>query len=316
MKSNDVDVKAQGLAVALFVYRRPHHTQKVLSSLAKCRGSNFVDLTIFSDGQRDLASQDSVREVREVCQDFQGAFRSATIYESETNLGLASSVIQGVSEVLKKHGDLAVLEDDTEVSPTFVEYMRLMLDNYRLDPGVMSISGYQFPPRTVPIPRNFHWDAYLSARCSSWGWGTWRDRWVTAEWDTTKLLEEIQEPKHADFLAEAGGDFMSMLKQQDRGDIDSWAVRFGASHIIQGRRCVYPRKTLIRNLGLDGSGEHCSELTWLRHHNLESWLPEKLPPSSLVDDGLSRQPGRAFSGDSSRLARLQRKLQRARAKMT
>jgi len=48
-----------------------------------------------------------------------------------------------------------------------------------------------------------------------------------------------------------------MLRDQIAGRNDSWAVRWHASCFLAGRLTLYPGKSLVSNVGLDGSGEHC-----------------------------------------------------------
>ena len=48
-----------------------------------------------------------------------------------------------------------------------------------------------------------------------------------------------------------------MLISQMRGDLDSWAIRFDYAHFKKRCYNLRPTKTLIQNIGFDGSGTHC-----------------------------------------------------------
>ena len=52
-----------------------------------------------------------------------------------------------------------------------------------------------------------------------------------------------------------------MLRYQMKGLIDSWAVRSYYSQSKQNRYTVHPCKSLITNIGTDGSGTHFTEVT-------------------------------------------------------
>jgi hypothetical protein len=47
-----------------------------------------------------------------------------------------------------------------------------------------------------------------------------------------------------------------MLKRQMNGEIDSWAIRWHASMFVQNKLTLYPNKSLVTNIGFDGSGTH------------------------------------------------------------
>jgi hypothetical protein len=70
-----------------------------------------TDLIVFSDGPKDLAAEAAVREVRQLIENITG-FNSVRIVERPANLGLADSIISGVTEVCGEFGRVIVLEDD------------------------------------------------------------------------------------------------------------------------------------------------------------------------------------------------------------
>jgi len=48
-----------------------------------------------------------------------------------------------------------------------------------------------------------------------------------------------------------------MLKEQIQGKNDSWAVRWYASAFLANKLTLYPGRSLLNNIGNDGSGTHC-----------------------------------------------------------
>lgn len=57
--------------------------------------------------------------------------------------------------------------------------MNEALDQCEADPRVFSIGGWS-PP--IDLPEGYAEDSYLSYRCCTWGWATWRDRWERVDW--------------------------------------------------------------------------------------------------------------------------------------
>ena len=136
--------------LALFVYNRPRHTRRTVQALLSNELASESDLIVFSDAQRDPESAAAVREVREFVESITG-FRSLRIVRRDANLGLAASIIDGVTAVCGEHGRVIVLEDDLLTSPYFLRYMNQSLKVYETDAAVGSINGYWYPvDREVP----------------------------------------------------------------------------------------------------------------------------------------------------------------------
>ncbi len=115
--------------VALFAYNRPQHLKRTLESLALNELASETEVYVFSDGPRKHADEECVKEVRELIkQSF--PFKKLTSVERSTNLGLAQSIISGVSEIVKKYGKIIVLEDDMVSSTLFLRYMNESLNKY------------------------------------------------------------------------------------------------------------------------------------------------------------------------------------------
>ena len=236
--------------VALFAYRRPDHLERSLRSLAANSLAHSTDLTIYCDGPRGSQDQEAIEHTRAVAKNAQG-FASLTVIEREKNLGLAQSVITGVTEVLGSHDSVIVMEDDLVVSTDFLDYMNQGLRLYRDADQVISIHGYMYA-----VPPNLPQSVFLrGADC--WGWATWRRGWKLFEPDSKKLLEELdRSPDRADFDFNGAFPYRQMLKDQAEGKIDSWAIRWYASAFLQNKLTLYPGQSLVENIGQEGSGTH------------------------------------------------------------
>ena len=130
--------------IALFVYNRQWHTRQTVESLGRNHLARESDLYVFSDGPKDAAATDTVREVREYIRAVSG-FKSMSIIERERNFGLANSIIDGVTRLCDERGRVIVLEDDLVTSRYFLQFMNVALEKYQYDERVMHVSGYMFP---------------------------------------------------------------------------------------------------------------------------------------------------------------------------
>lgn len=274
----------QNLApIALFVCKRAKHTKATLDALAKNNFAAESDLFIFSDGPKSDSDSIAVERTRKVIRAAKG-FKSVTLLEQPSNMGLARSVIGGVSKLLKKFERVIVLEDDLLTSKNFLTYMNNALQQYRDDSKAFSVTGYTFPGDVLSIPVDYPYDTYAGYRCSSWSWGTWADRWQRIDWGMDYFSALSRDPVRQAAFNAGGQDLMQMLALQYEKKIDSWAIRFSYAHHTNDCRCIYPTKTLVRNIGLDNSGTHSRLDRRFLHSSLDDdWLPSRFVSADSVD---------------------------------
>jgi Glycosyl transferase family 2 len=240
--------------IVLFAYNRPEHTRRTVEALQLNPGARDSVLYAYSDGPKDGSQVAAVRNVRNYLHSIEG-FKSISIVEREANRGLAASIIAGVTEVLQRYSTAIVMEDDLLSAPKYLSYMNSALDMYRPRSDIFSVTGYNYP---LPIPADYQKPAYLSYRGSSWGWGTWIDRWQKVDWDLKGFPELLNDAEAQQRFACGGNDLFPMLKLQMSGKLDSWAIRFDFAHSTNEAFCLHPVHPLIRNIGFDGTGVHCS----------------------------------------------------------
>jgi hypothetical protein len=239
--------------VALFVNNRPDHTRRTIDALRQNKLANDTELTIFSDAPKSEAQADAVYEVRQYIRQIEG-FKSVSLVEREANLGLARSIIGGVTTIVNKYGRIIVLEDDMVTSPYFLTYMNEALKKYADDDRVISIHGYVFPVKQS-LP-----EAFFLPGADCWGWATWSRGWAYFNSDGQFLLDELKRRKLlCAFDFKGAYPFSKMLEGQIKGINDSWAVRWHASAFLAGKLTLYPGRSLVHNIGNDSSGTHCGE---------------------------------------------------------
>jgi hypothetical protein len=270
------------IPLLLFVYNRPRHTARTLRALAANVGASATRLIIFSDGSGGETDIEKVGQVREVCRQAAG-FASVDLVEREGNLGVADSVVRGVSEALSGADAVVVMEDDLIASPHFLTFMIGALHAYQDDPRLLSVSAFVPPRFLMPRPRSFQEDVWLSRRNLSFGWGVWKDRWASVDWPPAGELELLRDEKLREAFARGGRDLPLMLEKQLRGETDSWAIHFSYAHFRQQKVSLLPRDTYIRPIGMDGSGVHCrispmGLLSSLRHAKPHPGFPQQLEP--------------------------------------
>jgi hypothetical protein len=234
--------------ILLFVYNRPQHTQQAVEALQKNTLAKDSELFIFSDAPKNEQAKEKVTEVRKYIAGISG-FEKVNVVENKENWGCDVSEQKFVSKIIAEYGKVIVIEDDIVTVPLFLEYMNNALNVFELDEKIWSISGYK-PP--FKIRAGYKEDIFLSSRLSSWGWGTWKNRWEKIDWDKTgaeKILTDTQLKKS---FCKAGEDLMgTLIKYPEAWDIISYYTQWQ-----QGTYTVYPVYSLVKNIGTDGTGVH------------------------------------------------------------
>jgi len=272
--------------VLLFCYNRRFVLENTVKCLIQNAGADKTDLFIFSDGAKKAADVEIISELRAYLKTIKG-FKSITISESETNKGLAKSIIDGVSKVLETHRSVIVLEDDLLTSANFLSYMNQCLKQYENNSGVFSISGYS-PP--IKAKADYKYDAYFFPRNSSHGWATWNNRWKQVDWDVPDFDSFIRNSSERARFNAGGSDLSRMLERQMQGKINSWSIRFCYCQYKTQTYTVYPVVSKIQNIGFGPGATHTNNYN--RFHTIidtGSKFNFTLPRNIVFDENLTRQ---------------------------
>lgn len=237
--------------IILFVYNRPKHTRRTLAALEK----NFLAadslLYIISDASKNADSVEAVNEVRSIIRE-PWNFKHITIIERRRNWGLADNVIDGVTKIMNEHGRAIVLEDDLETAPYALTYFNDALLRYQDETRVMEISGYMYPVANPKrLPKSFFFRV-----ANSWGWATWKRAWDQFDPDINRLTANFDRQDIKHFSIDGTENFWKQVKAFKAGKINSWAIRWYLSVFKNDGLVLYPRESMVQNIGTDGSGTH------------------------------------------------------------
>ncbi len=237
--------------IALFVYNRPEHTRRTLNFLKANYLAEESRLYIFADGSKSEKDAEDVEEVGDLIAQVDG-FKSVKVIKQKSNLGLAASIINGVTQLTKEYGKVIVFEDDLLSSPHTLQYFNDALNFYQDNDKVMHISASMFPyPVADDMPETF-----LYRAAHSWGWATWKRAWDKFNPDIENLIAQFDRKKINDFSFEGKMNFWKQIKEFKAGKNNSWAIRWYASVFLNGGLTLNPTRSLVNNIGHDGTGVH------------------------------------------------------------
>lgn len=264
--------------ILLFTYKRLEPLKQTVEALQQNHLARQSDLYIFSDGPKSGSDAPQIEKIRSFLGTVDG-FKSVNIESSEKNKGLATSIITGVTKVFELYDRVIVLEDDLLTTPNFLKYMNDSLNFYENASKAFSISAYSFNLKHNDDPQS---STYFLNRGWSWGWGTWKDRWETVDWEVKDYHAFSKDKKRKKEFAKGGSDLNKMLEKQMTGQLDSWAIRWFYHQYKIGGLTLYPLASKIYNNGFDSFATHTSGsdkryLPYLdTEHQMNFDFPEKV----------------------------------------
>jgi hypothetical protein len=297
--------------IALFVFKRPEETRLTLEHLFRNPELAESELFVFCDAARRPDEQAAVQATRNIVRSRAWCPR-LTIIEREKNTGLAKSIIAGVSQLVDSHGKVIVFEDDLLASHGTLRFFNEALDCYENEDQVMQISGHTLSVPGLGNPA----DSFFLPLTTSWGWATWARAWKHFD-ATTPGWERLATDAGLRYRFDLDGSyfFAEMMEKQHAGKVDSWAVCWRWAMFQREGLTLYPRQTLIKNVGFGAAATHTSEASgwlaapdWTADHAIETF------PKTVKTDEMSWAKIKAFYRKANfppLLVRILRRLKRA-----
>lgn len=189
-----------------------------------------------------------------------------------------------------------VLEDDVVPTPAFFSFCDQMIEYYRDDMRVWNVSGDNFcninPGGYDYIFSHYHW---------MYGWATWRNRWLSIDWDSLYITESIRQGIFTNlFKTKRQVRNIEKLMVQRKDFIEKtkcWDFVFGLACDQRGAVEVVPTSHLITNIGVVGihhKGSKHSIINVKSTYNKPYYQIEKRPLFVKADEEFDLQTYKAI----------------------
>jgi hypothetical protein len=155
---------------------------------------------------------------------------------------------------LFNHGRIICLEDDNIVSPHFLDFMNESLEYYESEPSILGVSGYS-PP--IDQERYVSDDVYLSHFWSGWTYAAWQHKSITDYLSQDKPYADMLENKLESRVRRLHPKLHLALKKMDEGTHIAGDQKLSYYMIKHAIYQLRPTKSLVKNIGHDGSGVNC-----------------------------------------------------------
>lgn len=156
--------------VVIFIYKRSDNLKKIISVLRKIHPTS---LYIVSDGSKYIEEKVKVDQTIRIIESLINWECEINKNYSNINLGLKERFRSGIDWVFE-HTDSAIfIEDDCIPDPTFFQFCDELLEKYKDDERIFSISGNNFLFGKARSKESYYFSRYPHV----WGWATWKRVW-------------------------------------------------------------------------------------------------------------------------------------------
>ncbi len=238
--------------VAFFIFNRPDTTERVFEVIRQARPSRLL---VVADGPRPshAGDQEKCAAARAIIDRIDWDCEVSKSF-AQANMGCKHRMSSGLDWVFTTVKEAILLEDDCFPDPTFFRFCEELLDHYRHDERIMTISGdnFQFGRRRTD------YSYYFSRYPHIWGWATWRRAWRHYDPD----MQLWPERQKAGWLSgildcqEAANHWARLFEQSFSGGADTWDYAWTFACWLQGGLTIIPNVNLVSNIGFGAAATH------------------------------------------------------------
>jgi hypothetical protein len=232
--------------IAIFCYNRLDKLNNLIDSIKKNEEYSNSKIYFFIDIFEHDPSV--THEIIEYVQKIEG-FLEKEVIVRDKSYGLRDNILTGIDYVFKSEEMIICLEDDLIIDKYFLFYMNLCLNHFKDQKNVWHINGWSYPRVTFFSSR-----IIIGRLINSWGWATWKDRWLLHDERENNLITNLDNSEKKKFNYYNLTNWEQQLKDNDANKIKTWAIFWYQTVFLKNGLSVYPSRSLIFNSGMDGSG--------------------------------------------------------------
>jgi hypothetical protein len=234
--------------IAFIFFNRPDPTARVFQAI---RQAKPPQLFLIADGPRaDRPGEaECCAATRAVVEQVDWDCQVLTNY-ADHNLNCGVRVATGLDWVFSQVEEAIILEDDCLPDSSFFQYCQELLEYYRHDQRVMTISG-DHSPLGLKRKRQATDSYYFSIHPRIWGWATWRRAWQLRDMEMAQW-EVIRDDGWLDDIFRNPAEARTWQRQlQNAKDSDDyWDYPWNLTCWLHHGLCIVPNTNMVANLGL------------------------------------------------------------------
>ena len=246
-------MKEKNIAILVVGYKRPQHLENAILSI-KASGAVSEDIPVYVsvDGVKD---GDAKKYLNEETQAAAAKLKTAGVVDKlllrSKNLGTLQNMTRSISEVLARHDNVVVLEDDLVLTKAACGLFEIGPN--LLKGKVSAVSAYSNKSFTnVP---------FLSRRFNSQGWMTNRAFWTDFDYQEMRSLD-LDAQQRTSVIRSVGRDLLEDFDAFQRHRLDSWAVPWNIHNFLKNQYMVYPPRSLVENFSHEEGAERTQGISF------------------------------------------------------
>lgn len=266
--------------LVLFAFTRPELLKKVLKAIAQ-QSLLPPKIIAFIDGPRSVDDKPLIEGCISLLEEFSTSISMPIdIVSRRDNLGCDRNVILGLTEVLSSHDSLVYLEDDTTPNQYFYDRMCRLLEFYREQKQVCSVSAYASLP--AELDTLMEQDFIVSNRVFCWGFATWSDRWE--ELDLVNKSDRYNPFRNFYKIPATFQTKMTMINQfwLEKNQQTDWVITFTLAALYHQKVHIIPTTSFTYNIGCGHPQSKTykgKEEAWVNARYDVDFRPNRLPSS-------------------------------------
>lgn len=260
--------------ILLVAWRRPNHLKKVIEAVRKVEPTKiFVAVDGARLGAEYSEERKLIEETKQVIEKEIDWECELMINYQEQNLGCEKGVSTAISWFFQNVSEGIILEDDCVPNISFFRFCAEMLDKYRNEDKVMTITGNNFNQLNVFTNEKYYFSRYNHI----WGWATWSRAWKNYNFDFQNWLDLKANSFLDNYLnSKLEANYWSKYFDEIYIDktLDTWDYPWRLNIWQKGGLTVTPVVNLVENIGFDDLATHSKvgstpktvELCWPLKH--------------------------------------------------
>jgi len=236
--------------VVFCIFKRPDTTEKVFEAI---RLAKPPKLLVIADGPRSErpGEAQNCAATRAIINRVDWDCEVLTNY-SDVNLGCRTRMSSGLDWVFSQVEEAIILEDDCLPHPSFFRFCTELLDYYRNDTRIMTISGDNSPSGYQPTKDSYYFSYYPRI----WGWATWRRAWAKYDVQTHHWPEVRDSDRLKDILVDkqAVKVWEKIFQSSYDGCYQTWDYQWTFASFVQSGLTIIPNVNLVSNIGFSHDG--------------------------------------------------------------
>ena len=242
--------------IVLLVYNRPKHLIRSLNSLKKIK--KIKKIYFFCDGPKHDASKKNIENIekcRSIIKNIDWVNKKN--FFQKRNIGLKNTLLLSAGIIFDKfnHEFAVYLEDDNVVLPGFYEYMTMCSRKFSANKEIFSVTGYNFL-LNKKLYKEINNDYFFSNYTNTWAIGFWKSSWKIWKKEIFNLKGSPKRNIFNRILKSKNYILYDALLEGYLKTNNAGSTYFYTSWKYN-KLTVFPKYSLIQNIGMDGSGENC-----------------------------------------------------------